>query len=499
MTFSRREHNPAESDMALRQWFILVLLIAIAPALCPAEVAIDIGTAKQLFLDDSIIESRHQTFAVLNQPLKHEGNPVLEMHPQQQGDGKALVVVSGSVAYDQQDKLFKMWYEAADYRWRHNFVGYAFSHDGIRWELPDLNIIDYPHITTRNLVFHRGEKEIAPAVLIDSRDSNPQRRYKMLYKRGKGAGIAFSHDGLHWQPAVEHDVIAVSDSPNSVIWDARRQRYVAHTRYNHRHPDDPFHRQVLQSSSSDFLTWETEGVVMKWDEHDPLWSRQFYNMEFMPYGDVYFGFLSVYHTLPGMEVRITRGLPWIDRVDVQLTFSRDGLDWQRAGDRRVFLPNGDTPDQFDYGQVYVMQHPIVVGDEVWIYYVGLQGRHWFLHRNELQGGKVGLAKLRLDGFVSMDSGQGWMTTRTFRMSGDQLVLNADASLGAVRVELLDESGNVWPGYGRDDADPITTDAIRHTVSWRGNSDLSGFKQKPLKLRFYLDRSKLYSFTFNSTP
>jgi len=47
---------------------------------------------------------------------------------------------------------------------------------------------------------------------------------------------------------------------------------------------------------------------------------------------------------------------------------------------------------------------------------------------------------------------------------------------------------------------FTGDAIRHTVTWDGNADLSELADlsemtgKPVRLRFYLRSAKLFSFT-----
>jgi hypothetical protein len=145
--------------------------------------------------------------------------------------------------------------------------------------------------------------------------------------------------------------------------------------------------------------------------------------------------------------------------------------------------------------IFVMQHPIVVGDEIWFYYAGFSGRHWATKRKEPQGGAVGLAKLRLDGFVSIDAGDGELTTVPLLMSGDRLIVNANASLGSVKVEILDAAGKPLEGFSKEDADSIQGDSVRHTARWKGRADVSSLKGKPITLRFHIDRSKLYSFAF----
>ena len=381
---------------------------------------VDVGTEKQLFVDDHVIHSRVGAFRMLNQPVKWEDNPILELKPVQKVGGPELVVTMGSVIYDAEEKLFKMWYAAASYNWSRVFLCYATSKDGYRWDLPDLGLLEYQGSKDNNFVFTAGRGEVAGGVFKDSVETNPDRRYKMIYHlhessglgtSGNGIGVAFSPDGIHWKRATEKPVIPMADSPNSVLWDPLLGKYVAHTRYNAvYHPQDwgrridlreelrpgaekPFlRREVLQSESDDFLKWESRGVIMSADKEDPPWNQQFYNMEFMPYGDVYLGFISVYHTLPGMETKITAGVDWIDTVDIQLAFSRDGRNWQRVGERAVFLPLGTRAAEFDRSMLYIMQHPLVVGDEVLIYYIGFRGLHWATNRDELQGGAVGVGK-----------------------------------------------------------------------------------------------------------
>ncbi len=470
-----------------------------ASAFESAARPIDVGTGKQLFVDDYIVAEMKNAFRVLNQPAKYPGNPIIELQPPQAVGGSELVVVSGSVIYDEEERLFKMWYEAAPYDWSHNVVAYAVSKDGMHWDLPNLGLVEYRGSKDNNIVFERGGGEMAPGVFKDAAAKEPARRYKMIYNSGAGVGIAFSPDGLHWTPVPGKKVAAVSDSPNSALWDSRLGKYVAHTRHweelSFADGITQGTRVVLQSESDDFLNWTPIGVIMRPDDDDPPRNRQFYNMEWMPYEDVYFGFIAVYHILPGMEPKITPGLPWLDTVDIQLAFSRDGRTWHRAGNRDTFIPTGTSPEDFDRSMTYVMQHPLVVGDEIWIYYVGFSGLHWATMRNELQGGAVGLARLRLDGFVSIDAGEGVVTTKPIVMSGERLVVNANASLGSIRVEILDMDGKPIAGFGEAEADPITTDSVRHVVSWRGDADLSRLKGTPIALRFHLDRSKLYSFTF----
>ena len=464
---------------------------------------VDVGTRKQLFADDLIIGQQENVFRTLNQPTKHHDNPIIALEPPQQVGGEEHVIVMGTVMYDDDERLFKMWYECANYPWSFNHIAYATSADGIHWERPNLGIVDFRGSTENNFVFNRGQRNVTAGIYKDPVAAEPSRLYKMIYNCGDGVGVAFSPDGLHWKPEPDVRVAKVSDSPHSVMWEPRLERYVAHSRhwekiefadgYGYGGPRGLGTRVVLQSESEDFVNWTPYGIIMAPDDDDLPWDRQFYNMEWMRYEDVYFGFIAAYHVLPGMEEKITPGAPWMDKVDIQLTFSRDNRTWMRAGDRQVFIPTG--PEEYDKGMVFVMQHPLVVGDEIRFYYAGFSGLHWATRRNEPQGGVVCLATLRLDGFVSMDAGEGRLTTKTLTMAGDRLVVNADAGLGSIAVEILDGEGQPVPGYSREEAELIDSDDLRHTVGWKGSSDVAALKGRPIALRFHMDRAKLYSFVF----
>ncbi len=251
------------------------------------ERLVDVGMEKQLFVDDHVIDSMEGAFRMLNQPVKYEENPILELKPAQKVGGPELVATMGSVIYDAEEQLFKMWYDAASYNWSSVFLCYATSKDGYQWDLPDLGLLEYQGSKRNNFVFTAGRGEVAGGVFKDPVETDPDRRYKLIYHlhetpglgtSGNGIGVAFSPDGIHWKRATDKPVIPSGDSPNSVLWNPRLGKYVAHTRHNALyHPQDwarrtdlrkelrPgvegafLRREVLQSESDDFLKWESRG------------------------------------------------------------------------------------------------------------------------------------------------------------------------------------------------------------------------------------------------
>jgi hypothetical protein len=177
---------------------------------------------------------------------------------------------------------------------------------------------------------------------------------------------------------------------------------------------------------------------------------------------------------------------------------RDGRKWERVGDRAPIIPVGRQNLDGDFGFNSPSSGPPVrVGDELWFYYSGRSYRHPVTGQGrEPNKGAIGLAKLRLDGFVSMDSGreEGALTTRELRPAHTSLWINAEASRGEVRVELLDESGRPLAGYSREECMPLRGDGVRQQVAWKNNRSLpSG---RAVRLKFYVRDASLYSFTIS---
>jgi len=73
---------------------------------------IDIGSTKQLFVDDYLIESLTNTKQGMNPAQKVEHNPVIR--PERTWEGKD--VRPSHVMFDEKEQVFKMWYSARTFR-----------------------------------------------------------------------------------------------------------------------------------------------------------------------------------------------------------------------------------------------------------------------------------------------------------------------------------------------------------------------------------------------
>jgi hypothetical protein len=109
---------------------------------------------------------------------------------------------------------------------------------------------------------------------------------------------------------------------------------------------------------------------------------------------------------------------------------------------------------------------------------------------------IGLAKMRLDGFCSLQAGdaEGWFISRREPFREPAVTINAKtAKDGFVVAEILDRGNRVVPGFSRDECEPFAGDAVRHVLRWRTERFLGGAMGSDYKLRFWLKSAQLYSY------
>ena len=466
------------------------------------------GYRTRLFLDDVDIHEQRGLNRTMHQPAKYAGNPL--MYPLHPWEGR--LEIYGQVLRDPEDpELLRMWYTGLGgmgvsrmgaentSKWAHlgfdpaNLLYsycYATSRDGVFWDRPNLGLVEYEGSTDTNIVITNAS---GGNVVFDPRDPDRERRYKALFfesrekdgtsNEGDGFSVAFSPDGIRWTKYHGNPVARkASDAHTLLGWDDLNQEYVAYARPSLKEGNKV--RRIGRSTSGDFTSWTDPEDVLVPDDDDPP-GLEFYGMPVFRHHDHYIGLLSAYHTAPE-EPQIR----FYGNIDVQLAISRDGKRWERAADRHAFLPNG-PPNSIDSGEIYMANTPIVVEDELWFYYSPGPIEHGPTGRS----GPICLAKLRLDGFMSMDAGDeaGYLVTTPFECAGGDLLINAAARGGQISVAVLDEEGIQHPDFGRMHAVVFDGDSVRHKAGWK-DGDFEALRGKQIRLKFYLRNASLYSFT-----
>ena len=473
---------------------LAVLIFAVSGSLLPGSsrpAGVDIGHRKQLFIDDHAVESTEGVSRRLHRLERHPGNPVLV------GDRpweRWLVSPNGrAVLFDRETGEFKMWYmashmeEGAPGGFRYK-VAYAVSQDGAHWTKPNLGQVDWEGSRDNNLI-PRGVNWMRRAnVIKDLRDPDPQRRFKMTYVDvfdGQPAITkAYSADGVRWR--VNGDGKPWFRRPhngNLLGWDPRIRRYVFYVRMR------AAQNTVGRAVSADFVTWSEPETVMAPGPDEP--DLHFKGLAAFLYEDLYLGWLWVFE----------RGAKEFVAAAAELAVSRDGIHWSRPFPGSFVLERGEGPAWDSALSIPVA--PVVHDQRIWCYYWGENMPYtvdairkvkdgWFRDGQRIQRA-TGLATLRLDGFVSLSApGEGSVTTRLLRTPGGRLTVNARVG-GDLRAEILDGDGNVIPGYGVQQCNPVRGDSLRHAVTWGTGSDLVPRRKAGLRVRFHLRDTDLYAF------
>jgi hypothetical protein len=185
---------------------------------------------------------------------------------------------------------------------------------------------------------------------------------------------------------------------------------------------------------------------------------------------------------------------------LKLAVSRDGLHWKKvpfandAGVPEVFLPNGPeggADGRNDGGYMTEFsQGPLRIGDAL-IYYYGSSSYGKNAPKNiRVSGGGIFRARLRIDGFVSIDGGA--LTTKPLAFTGENLFVHG---VGPITVEVLDANGKARAST------VLRGDSLRHRVLFGGKSlrrmvpgGAHPQGQAYARLRFAVqENGRLYSF------
>ncbi|MBN1401650.1 MAG: hypothetical protein JXA74_12475, partial [Anaerolineae bacterium] len=90
-------------------------------------------------------------------------------------------------------------------------------------------------------------------------------------------------------------------------------------------------------------------------------------------------------------------------------------------------------------------------------------------------------------------GEGWVLTRPFTTATPELWLNAACAPGGeVRVAVETLEGAALPGYGLEACLPLTGDAVRHRLAWRGHPDPAALLGREIRLRVRVREATLFA-------
>ena len=469
-----------------------------------------------------------------------------------------------SVHRDPTTGRYQLWYQAYQERRTEDkrlkcVVCYAESTDGLHWIKPELDLFPFYEDKRTNIVLIGASgaygDRYCNSVVVDPRDPDPARRYKMAYydwspgagaEGGSGTHIAFSPDGIHWtkhpggpvaktpfggkgaqppfadeRPYVEETrsngtlvrswriPIGMSDALD-VFWDATRGVFAAYGKTWTPWPNGglAFKHGLARMESRDFIHWSPPEVLLTTDDRDPP-HLEFHTSPVFPWHGLYLSLNQILDRTAGT-------------IDVELMSSRDGLRWQRDYRDTWIIPRGD-PGQFDAGSLITNANPILLDNEIRFYYgayrgtaVGGRGLNQQVPGSTDHHSGIGLAVTPRDRFVAVEvnpEAPVWnqkkdrpkltntiaqVTLKPLDLTQvRRITLNADASHGSVRLEILTDDGYRLRGFTSADALPLQQDALAHAAAWK-DKRLSDLPPGRYQLRVHLEKARLFAVTLHGS-
>lgn len=474
----------------LKSMVATILLVVFISATSQAAKPLDIGSRRQLFVGQDLIERMDDVRQVLHHPERRQ-IAIKPEHPWEQFGVSYMVVIS-------DNGLFRAWYrvDASAFRGgqRRAMTAYAESEDGIHWRKPNLGIIEFQGSKKNNLVWDGRPGNLAPF-----RDDNPHCRLEERYKavaRSRDLYGLVSPDGLHWKLAKKNPISTDRpfDSHNIAFWDAESDQYVAYTRGIRtdgklgQAMDSRFKqgvRWVRRATSADFARWsELESIETGDSPREEFYTNATIRYDRAPDYFLMFPsrFASAREPQPGWE--FGKGVN-----DIAFLTSRDGINFDRTF-MEAFIRPGLDQGNWHERSLY-MERGILETSPTELSLYCMQ--NW-----RLPSVHIRRYTIRPDGFVSVRAGYkgGSFVTKPFRFTGNQLRLNFSTSaVGWIRAELQDASGEPIPGFTLSECPEIYGDKIDGLVSWKGDPGVGEIAGKTVRLRFAMSDADLFAFQF----
>ncbi|CAK9020480.1 Uncharacterized protein SCF082_LOCUS14931 [Durusdinium trenchii] len=403
-------HSAVTEGMNMRSMHMLLLVFVVtSSALVSADEPVDIGSRRELFVDDLLIGELRGTRLKLHEPqrLRHVPPRPYGHYATVLQDGDRLRL------YYRGDKVPGAHWRDGWGRYHEGEVTlYAESLDrGLNWTKPNLGLFDVPEIPDGNVVLEVNDDTFLERykALGGGRYPpenwggwrTPDERQTLREKYGSGGLKAFaSADGLRWRLLKSEPVIPEDwgsfDSQNVAFWSQAEEQYVVYFRF---FKDGV--RAIRRCTSPDFLNW-SEPVDMEANEP----GEHLYTSTTQPY----FRAPHLYVALP-TRFQSRKGAI----TDIVFMSTRPGSNRYHRHFKEAFIRPGLGERGWGNRANYITHNVVQTSPT-----------HMSLF---MYGGAQYL--LRLDGFISVHAGyeQGEFLTRPFVFEGDELEINVSTSGG----------------------------------------------------------------------
>jgi hypothetical protein len=480
----------------------------------------DIGSRRELFIDDYLIERLDRASLKLHEPVS--GGVVIRNDKPWEGpanfgmsvielDGRLLLYYRGMSLKDPTDE--------------DGVACVAESRDdGATWTKPVLNRVVKPEWPNNNIIASDDGKHLFSfpcAPWVDTRPGVPQaERVKMIQSMplsgerhtamrdpGGPKRLVFwaSEDGFTFrkldpQPNMVSNLKNAFDGGNTMFWSEAEQQYVLYYRWYEGEWGRGY-RSMARSTSRDWMTW-TASVPMTYGDTP---REQFYVNNTQPY-------FRAPHLYVAPAARFMEGRQVVTAAQAATLgvknagpylYYKDCADGvlltSRAGSTvydRTFMETFIRPGLGAANWVTRTNYPLTG-----ILPAGPERIQLFVARHYMQDTwHIERLLLRTDGFGSVNApwSGGEMVTKPLIFKGQELEINyRTGAAGSVRVEIQDADGQPIPGYSLADCPEIIGDEIGRIVVWKQGTDISQLAGQPVRLRFVLRDADLFAIQFQS--
>lgn len=522
----------------------------------PTDGVYDLGTKRELFIDDFFIHSLEGDVA----KRTHEMIPddiILTLDEPHENTNNSAASYS-SLLYDGKRYLF--YYRAysrlatkSDPEGRSGYIlCVAESTDGINFRKSPVNL----HASGYNVVLdsdstacliQNGEENVCPGVATAFYDTNPacpgNERYKMIVTNEKAGCFMFlfvSPDGYDFKLKCGPFKLgerSAFDSANQAFYDPNIGKYRLYHR-GIRLAGPTWKRTIMTHVTEDFITF-TEQKWLRFDEEfDSLFARgqELYTNGIRPY-------FRAPHILLGFPMRYVDGsvtpgmhLPspyheytpntdydgeWNSRVfarpnlAIREVYVKKMLRQALAATEGVLITSRDGSNFTGVPESLIKPPP---QDDSWVYGSGTVAIGMAVTKSRFGHGapdelsfyavegnwsdnvaRYRRYHIRMDGFVSLHFGMkgGIMVTPRFTFTGGRLSVNiATGALTGFSAEIRDENGCPIPGYSFEESLPEIGDDLEMIARWKQRGpDLRPLEGKVIQLAIRAYQADLYSLCF----
>lgn len=479
----------------------------------PDVIPIDVG--RQLFVDGFLLEESALK-QVFHKPQRFAGNPVLKAETVYETRVKPRVgLQQGGAFYHPERGRFEMFYHSGTLDPRHRHI--ATSLDMVHWERPDFgqghgNMFREPGPLGEALP--PDVPGAVFAVWLDLEAGDPLERYKLLgfhRREPKTHTLHTSPDGIHWSKPV---LAGPADDAQSLFYNPFRKVWVYSIKRSAVR-DGKRLRARWYAENCDFLKggdWKNAAYWTCADRLDlpeppggyPAYPVQgdvcqLYALHGVAYESVMLGMHEIHR---GPENPVCKEGRFPKLTDLEVGYSRDGFHWHRP-DRSGFLRSARREGAWDRAYIHSTTSILVIHEDRLVFpYSGYSGTEPDgSHPGIYNGGAIGLATLRRDGFASLRASQGEQSllTRPVAFQGEFLFVNVDNLGGSLAIEVLDLNARPVPGFTKSECFPIRADSTKMPVRWKGGDSLVRFAGDPVRFRFHLANGDLYAFWVSGSP